>query len=331
MTKIGGAGFLASSMVKQLLEKGYTVHATLRNLGDESKVGFLKGLPFAQENLVLFQADIYSPDDFKAAIQGCEAVIHLATPLLHNPDSSQYKNTSEAAVAGVKSIAESCISSGTVKRLIYTASIVGASPLKDGTAGNYKESMDETCWTPLTLSIPYFCDLMMDYTSSKTLAEKQVLKYNGEKLEVVTLACGLVGGDSLMKSTFPSSIVPLLSQFLKDKLNYQILRFLEELNGKIPIVHVQDVTSAHIFCMENSAINGRFLCASAFLKSFEIATLLQTCHPEIKIDDEFIEDSKREIKWGSSKLEEAGFEYKYNTQQILSDSLQCFRRISNAK
>lgn len=73
----------------------------------------------------------------------------------------QYKNTSEAAVAGVKSIAESCISSGTVKRLIYTASIVGASPLKDGTAGNYKESMDETCWTPLTLSIPYSCDLMM--------------------------------------------------------------------------------------------------------------------------------------------------------------------------
>lgn len=29
----GGAGFLASSIVKQLLEKGYTVHATLRNLG----------------------------------------------------------------------------------------------------------------------------------------------------------------------------------------------------------------------------------------------------------------------------------------------------------
>jgi NAD(P)-dependent dehydrogenase (short-subunit alcohol dehydrogenase family) len=30
----GGAGFIGSSLVKKLLHKGYTVHATLRNLGD---------------------------------------------------------------------------------------------------------------------------------------------------------------------------------------------------------------------------------------------------------------------------------------------------------
>lgn len=71
----------------------------------------------------------------------------------------QYKNTSEAAVAGVKSIAESCIRSGTVKQLIYTASVVAASPLKEDGSG-YKDSMDETCWTPLNLSFAYSNDFL---------------------------------------------------------------------------------------------------------------------------------------------------------------------------
>lgn len=57
---------------------------------------------------------------------------------------------SEAAIAGVKCIVTSCIKSGTVKRLIYTASVVGSSPLKDDGTG-FKDAIDETCWTPLHL------------------------------------------------------------------------------------------------------------------------------------------------------------------------------------
>ena len=63
----------------------------------------------------------------------------------------QYKNTCEAAVAGVKTIAESCIKSGTVKQLIYTASVVASSALKDDGSG-YKDTIDESCWTPLNVS-----------------------------------------------------------------------------------------------------------------------------------------------------------------------------------
>lgn len=51
-------------------------------------MALLKGLPYAEKRLVLFQADIYNPCEFEAAIQGCEAVIHMATPLQHNPDSN---------------------------------------------------------------------------------------------------------------------------------------------------------------------------------------------------------------------------------------------------
>lgn len=37
----------------------------------------------------------------------------------------------------------------------------------------------------------------------------------------------------------------------------------------------------------------------------------------------------RETKWGSRKLEEAGFEYKYDYKMILSGSLECAKKLCN--
>ena len=74
--------------------------------------------------------------------------------------NNQYKNTVDALVAGTRTIAMCCARSGTVKRLIYTASIVCASPIKDDGNG-FKDFMDETCWTPLNLWIkPYTNDFV---------------------------------------------------------------------------------------------------------------------------------------------------------------------------
>ena len=38
---------------------------------------------------MLFQADIYNPTEFEPAIKGCEYVFHVATPMVHNTQSSQ--------------------------------------------------------------------------------------------------------------------------------------------------------------------------------------------------------------------------------------------------
>ncbi|KAL8499726.1 hypothetical protein ACS0TY_019624 [Phlomoides rotata] len=319
----GGAGYLASFLIKHLLLRGYTVHATLRSLSDVSKVGLLKNLIGAEKRLKLFEADIYKPDEFEAAIHGCEFVFHLATPLLHTQENSRYKSTSEATVDGVRFIAESCIKSKKVKKLIYTATVMAASPLNDDGSG-YKDTMDETCWTPLNLSY----DMFPDYIESKTLAEKKVLSYDGKGVQMVSLATGLVGGDTI-QSYVSSSMSVLLGQALRDEAVYKGLRVLEELMSKVPIAHVEDVIQAHIFCMENSDIHGRFLCANAFLKSAEIATLIHKHHPDINIPKEFIEDTKRETKWGSTKLEDMGFNYKFDAEKIIDDSIICAKRLGS--
>ncbi|CAN6568295.1 unnamed protein product [Malus baccata var. baccata] len=318
----GGSSYLGSSLIKGLLEKGYTVHAIRGGHGDPFKVGLLKGLPTpgADSRLKLFEADIYNPDEFETAIQGCNYIFHLATPLQHEPKDPQFKDTSEAAVSGIKSIVRSCIKSGTIKRLIYTASVVAASPIKDSGNG-FKQFMDESCWTPLNLSFAFANKVLIDYTHSKSLSEKEVLKHTSGDLEVVSIACGLVGGDTLL-TAMPESMGVLISQITKDSRRYQTLRFLEELLGKVPIVHIEDVCEAHILCMEKPSINGRFLCVSAYLSSAEIASHWEKNYPGLRIAEEFVEDSGRDIGWGSTKLKKIGFEYKFDAKVILDDTLK---------
>ncbi|MBA0757928.1 hypothetical protein Gotri_020971 [Gossypium trilobum] len=332
----GAAGFIGSSLVKKLLEKGYTVHATLRNLGDASKVQLLKSFPHADTELVLFEADINRPNEFEQAIHGCTFVFHVATPLQPS-DASQFKNTSEAAVSAIKSIAECCIKSGSVKRLIYTASVCAASPLKDDGSG-YKESIDETCWTPLNLSLAS-SNGFFKASLSKTLAENEVLGYGSSEkdggMKVVTLACGIVGGDTVLSYT-PGSVAAFISQVTHNAHSYRSVKYAEELLGKLPIVHINDVCEAHIFCMEKPSISGRFLIASAFVSAAQLAGCYQLHYPEFNVKAEQVsqtihlewklDGAKGDTKWGSTKLIEKGFEYKCDLKMIIDDSIRCARR-----
>lgn len=106
----GGGGFIASWLVKLLLSRGYSVHATLRDPGmpfrttsyfvavhkswwlmdedddfsDDPKNAHLMKLDGAPENLTLFKADVLHYDSLKAAIVGCEGVFHVASPVPEN-------------------------------------------------------------------------------------------------------------------------------------------------------------------------------------------------------------------------------------------------------
>ncbi|KAM7508581.1 hypothetical protein LguiA_019034 [Lonicera macranthoides] len=157
---------------------------------------------------------MYNPELFDKAIQGCEFVFHLATPYHHALiEGYQYNNRVEATTGAVKSVVKSCIRAGTVKRLIYTASVVATSPLKDDGTG-FKDSIDETCRTPYSRF----------FEESKTLAEKEILSQENDESSGIEV-------------------------------------FLEDLLGKVPIVLIEDVCEAHIFCLEAPfSINGGDSC-----------------------------------------------------------------------
>jgi nucleoside-diphosphate-sugar epimerase len=77
----GAGGFVASWIVKTLLDHGYTVRGTVRNL-EKSK--HLLEFPGATDRLNLFVANLMEPGSFDNVVEGCDGVFHTATPILFN-------------------------------------------------------------------------------------------------------------------------------------------------------------------------------------------------------------------------------------------------------
>ncbi|KAJ4794579.1 NAD(P)-binding Rossmann-fold superfamily protein [Rhynchospora pubera] len=260
----GASGYIGSILVEKLLERGHTVHATLRKLGDEKKTGLLKKIPGADTKLKLFEADIYNSSSFESAIEGCNSIFLTATPFQHKANSTQFKDTSEASLDAIQTIIRLCEKSGTVKRIIYTGSILAASSHKEDGTG-FSGCIDESCWTPLNLTSPYPSNFELAYTSSKALSEKALLDYNhhekGSSFEVVSLSIGLVGGETIL-SSLPGSVSVIVSPLTGVTMCYTQLKMFQALLGSVPLVHVDDVCESLIFCMEKQSMAGRFICVA---------------------------------------------------------------------
>lgn len=116
----GASGFIASHCVQQLLATGYTVHGTVRSLENREKVAHLESLPFAATRLKLFEADLLVDGSFDAAVAGCDAVLHTASPF--STDSSlTEEDFCRPAVEGTLNVLNSLKRAG-VKICVLTSS-----------------------------------------------------------------------------------------------------------------------------------------------------------------------------------------------------------------
>ncbi|KAL0429501.1 UNVERIFIED_CONTAM: Tetraketide alpha-pyrone reductase 1 [Sesamum radiatum] len=122
----GASGFIASWLVKLLLERGYTVKATVRNLNDPKKVVHLKALEGAAERLHLVQADLIEDGSFDSVVDGCEGVFHTASPVFFSTSDPQAELI-EPAVKGTLNILRSCSKVTSVRRVVVTSSMASVS------------------------------------------------------------------------------------------------------------------------------------------------------------------------------------------------------------
>jgi len=325
----GGAGFIGSWLVKKLLERGYTVHATLRDTGDEEKAGLLRRLvPAAAERLRLFEADLFDAATFAPAIAGCRFVFLVATPYGFEAASSKYKSTAEAAVAAVRVILRQCEESQTVKRVIHTASISSASPLKEAGAGaGYKDFISESCWTPLDVDYPLRSAHFDKYILSKLQSEWELLSYNGGErpaFEVVTLPLGLVAGDTVLGRA-PETLEHAVAPAFRSEAGFAFLRLLQRLLGSLPLVHVDDACDALVLCAERPSVAGRFICAAAYPTIHDVAAHFAGRFPHLDVLRET--EAVARVRPAEDKLGELGFRYKYGMEEILDGSVACAARL----
>lgn len=119
----GASGYIGSHLVSQLLDAGYTVHATVRSLQNDAKVAPLRALSASADRLRLFEADLLRPGSFSEPMQGCSVVFHVASPfLLEEKIRDGFKDCVEPALEGTKNVIDSVNRTECVKRVVLTSS-----------------------------------------------------------------------------------------------------------------------------------------------------------------------------------------------------------------
>ncbi len=74
----GGSGYIAGFLIRQLVNEGWMVHTTIRNLARETEVRKLINVDYAK--VKFFAADLMSDAGWADAMAGCSHVAHLASP-----------------------------------------------------------------------------------------------------------------------------------------------------------------------------------------------------------------------------------------------------------
>nr|GMC89159.1 cinnamoyl-CoA reductase 1-like [Ipomoea batatas] len=271
----GASGYIASWLVKLLLHRSYTVHATVRSLKDPSKVSHLLALDGAKERLHLFEADLLEENSFDHATNGCEGVFHTASPVDLSPSATK-AGVVDPAVKGTLNVLGSCVRTPSVKRVVVTSStasvLIKRDPITPMTV------IDETWYTDKEFAE----EAEQWYVLSKVLAEEAGWKYAEENgIDLVSLHPAFVIGPLLQPTlNFSSEVILNLVKENKDAVP----------NGIYPVVDVRDVANAHIQALELPSASGRYCLVGITMHSSQILNIASRLFPYLPIPDKYKDD-----------------------------------------
>ena len=251
----GGSGYIAANIIRQLLDEGWTVHTTIRDLAKEGDVR--KRFPDHADRLTFFQAELLHDEGWAAAMTDCTHVAHVASPVVAATPKHE-NDLILPARDGTLRVLKFAKEAG-VKRFVQTSSVAAVAYGVD--AGTHE--FDESNWTDVNHPDSYA------YVKSKTYAEKAArdwIRDHGEGMEYCSINPGLVlgpidGGD------FSASVLAM-QQLLDGSMPMAP-------NIAYPLVDVRDVADLHVKALSADKLaNDRFLAAGPTLTFQEMGVML---------------------------------------------------------
>ncbi len=256
----GASGFIALHCIRELLEQGYRVRATLRTPHRENEVrSALTRAGAGLEALEFAQADLMSDNNWDRAAEGCAYALHVASPFPAAPPKDENELIRPARDGAVR-VLKACADSG-VKRVVLTSSVAAIAyghPFDNQRVFSEKDWSDDQSPT------------IGAYEKSKTLAERAAWAFiatpDAKGMELNTINPGAVLG-------------PLLSA--DSGTSAEIVRQL--MTGALPAcprvgfacVDVRDVARAHVAAMTSAQARQRYLMSAQFAWFKDIADILQ--------------------------------------------------------
>lgn len=222
----GGAGFVGSAVVRQLVQSGHRVRVLIRLTSDSRN---LRSLP-----VDVVTGDLTDYRSLRQAITGCDFLFHAAADyrLWVPKPQEMYENN----VQGTEKIMQEALRAG-VRKIIYTSSVATLRLNGNGAPA------DETSAASLT-------DMIGHYKRSKFLAEAAVLQL----IETRGLPAVVVNPSAPVG---PRDIKPTpTGRFIADAVSGRMPAYV---NTGLNIVHVDDVAKGHLLALEHGRIGERYI------------------------------------------------------------------------
>jgi len=253
----GASGYIALHVIAELLDLGYAVRGTLRDMARGETIRAALARHTETSNLEFTHTDLTSDEGWDEAFSGCEYVLHIASPL----PIVEPKNHDELIVPARDGAlrALGAASRAGVKRVVMTSSVAAIGYGHEG-----KTDFSESDWSVVKPEIGA-------YAASKSIAERAAWDFvnvlpGDQAFEFVTINPSLVIG-------------PLIDP--DGSASIEVVRKL--LAREVPgcpkfgmgLVDVRDVATAHIAAMTAPEAPGnRYICNTEFRWLVEIATQL---------------------------------------------------------
>lgn len=244
----GATGFVGAHTAMALLDAGHTLRLLVRNKA--AAIKYFKKHGYDVTDIVV--ADMLDTDAVKAAIIGCDAVIHAAAIVDLNPSHAEVTQTTN--IQGIDSVLLSACELG-ISNIIYVSSISAMFDFR-------VTHIDESC------AIVPSRDA---YSGSKAQCEKRVRELQQQGYPItITYPSGVIGPDD-----------PKLSESNKAILN-MIKLLVPQTTAGLQCVDVRDVANMHRQLIEADLVNPvedrRYIIGGHFVPWKELGLMMEEAH-----------------------------------------------------
>ena len=327
----GANGYLASHIVKQLLQKGFDVHGCVRNAQNEASVKHLLQIQSpSMGKLTLFSTGDLGDNSlagrFDEPLAGCDAVFHAASPLSPKLSGKKYdgeRDMLNPGMAGTQEMLDSILKCPSVQCLVLTSSMAAVAPIPE------PPIKDESHWSndveQLGRGNYYGC-----------------LKTRQEKLCHETVKAHKKKG-TLHKDFRFSAICPtvILGPPMGADSSYTPSGTMGSLHGwitggrsnapndSLSFIHVRDCAAQHIAAMENANASGRYISLVESWHWNDILSALKEIYPGMTLDDAYKyegEDIVTPTKVDLTRMNSLGVKV-MGIEDILAESVDFFKGV----
>lgn len=301
---IGGAGFIGSFVVKELLKHDVAQVEIYDNLARGNMDNIVEPLQDPRCNMFEYGGDIRDIDVLDAAVNGKDYVFHLAAMwLLHCKDFP--RTAFEVNIAGTFNVLEACVKNK-VKKLVYSSS-----------ASVYGDASE----LPMTETHPF--NNKNFYGSSKIAGEAMCTAFNDRYgLEIIGLRYMNVYGRGQDQTAAYTGVVPIM-------LNKIEANEAPMINGDgsqaYDFIYVEDVARCNIAAVTSDQQFGFYNVGTEVQTSIKVLceTILKLKKSDLQVKYRpYSEDDARALvqnRIGSKVAAEndLGFHYKYGLEEGL--------------